>query len=126
MPKKLYEIDPGSESVGSGAGYVVVTTTPNHPGAKMKDHKKTYVYKHNVVMENSLGRNLRKKEHVHHKNENKKDNSPSNLELSTENEHPRHHALNGNPFWKKSPFNKPKKKHKKAMAYNVVAKFLEN
>jgi hypothetical protein len=127
MAKKLlFKIDPGSEVKGTGAGYVVVTTTPDHPGKKMKDHKKTYVYKHNVIMENYIGRVLRpeKGEEVHHKDGNPANNALSNLELSSKEEHPRGHALSDNPFWKKSPLNKPKRKHKKAMVRDILAKFL--
>jgi hypothetical protein len=42
-------------------------------------------------MESILGRRLRSDEIVHHKDENKKNNEPGNLELMTRAEHARHH-----------------------------------
>ena len=45
------------------------------------------VYKHRVVMEKFLCRKLRRDEHVHHKNENRKDNRIENLELVSIAEH---------------------------------------
>lgn len=49
---------------------------------------------HCVVMERMLGRKLKKGEVVHHKDENKKNNKPSNLQLfKNQAEHARHHML---------------------------------
>jgi hypothetical protein len=48
---------------------------------------------HVVVMEKIIGRSLMANECVHHKDENKSNNDPSNLELMTRSEHSRHHAL---------------------------------
>lgn len=67
--------------------YAVV---PSHPNAI----KYGYVLEHRVVMENKIGRLLNENEIVHHLNENKKDNSPNNLELMTNQEHGRHHGAN--------------------------------
>jgi len=122
MSKKLFEIDKGSEVTGTERGVIYVTTTPNHPGTKMKDHDKTYVAIHVVIMENHLGRILRKDEEVHHKDENPKNNALSNLELVTKAEHQREHALKDkrwekNKFWKKSPRTKPGQTRKVAEAF---------
>jgi hypothetical protein len=120
----LFKIDPGSEVTASGTGYIYVTTTPNHPGKKMPDHDKTYVYKHIVLMENHIGRLLKKDEFVHHKDENKANNKMSNLELTTRKEHGKHHVEHGNKFWKHSPRTKPGKK-RKAQALRVASRYLE-
>lgn len=56
---------------------------PDHPHKTVNG----YVLHHRVVMENHLGRKLRFDELVHHKNENKKDNRVSNLEVVTHAEH---------------------------------------
>lgn len=120
MPKKpLFEIDPESEVTGTGDGYIYVTCTPNHPGKKMSDHKKTYVYKHVALMEKKLGRFLTEGEEVHHLDENPKNNTLSNLELRSSEGHAKHHK-----FWKKSPRTKPGQKRKK-MAFNIISKFRE-
>lgn len=54
---------------GEGARYKKVKT----PGGWMHEHR--------YVMEQTLGRKLRPFENVHHKNGNKRDNRPRNLEL---------------------------------------------
>lgn len=46
---------------------------------------------HRVVMEQTLGRPLAKGEIVHHKDGNKLNNDPSNLEVMTQSEHVREH-----------------------------------
>lgn len=120
---KKYKIDPDSEVSGTGTGYVYVTTTPDYTGKgvkKMKDHDKAYVPKSRVIIEQKIKRPMDPdKEEVHHKNENKGDDRPSNLELKTRGEHSKGHATK-NKFWKKSPLNKPKK----ASVQRVVSQFL--
>lgn len=61
---------------------------PQHPNADKNGH----VAMHRAVMENRIGRLLTTDEHVHHINENKKDNEDSNLELLTKSEHAKRHA----------------------------------
>ena len=46
---------------------------------------------HRVVAERKIGRKIRPGEHVHHKNENKLDNRPSNLEVLSAADHRRRH-----------------------------------
>lgn len=50
-------------------------------------------HEHRVVAEEMLGRPLRKGEIVHHKDGNKHNNDPSNLEVMTQSEHMREHGL---------------------------------
>lgn len=57
-------------------GYVLIYM-PEHPRAKSNG----YVREHTVVMEKMIGRCLYPNEQVHHKNANKEDNRPKNLEL---------------------------------------------
>lgn len=62
---------------------------PEHSEADSKG----YVREHRIVMEEKLGRPLRKNELVHHINGDKLDNRPENLEVMTKAEHVSlHHA----------------------------------
>lgn len=92
-------------------GYLYVTTTPPHFfGEKRKDRKKKYVYLHRAVKELEIGRYLKPDEQVDHKDKDKTNNKPSNLEIIIKGEHQKDHVSRGNHFWKKSPKNKPRKK----------------
>ena len=54
-----------------------------------------YVLYHRVLIENKIGRLLRKDEVIHHKDENKMNNSLDNLEIMSAQEHSRLHASRG-------------------------------
>ena len=54
-----------------------------------------YRLEHRVVLEAHLGRPLSKAEHVHHRNGNKTDNRPENLELVSPEGHTKHHWETG-------------------------------
>ena len=55
------------------------------------DGKQRKVLEHRYLMEQQLGRKLDTKEHVHHINGDKLDNTLENLEVMTIAEHNRHH-----------------------------------
>jgi hypothetical protein len=64
----------------------VGNATPNAP-------RTGYIYEHRQVMEQSLGRLLTTREHVHHKNHDRTDNRLENLELMDTSDHAREHIL---------------------------------
>lgn len=66
----------GGRTVASN-GYVLVRVGPEHHLADVRG----YAYEHRVVAEGVIGRRLRRGEQVHHKNGNKQDNRPDNLEV---------------------------------------------
>jgi len=69
---------------------------PDHPFAK----KSGYVLEHRLVMEKMIGRYLFPSEVVHHKDGNRANNSPENLQLFSENrEHLKHELTGRKPKW---------------------------
>lgn len=74
-------------SICKGGGYRYCRTNPPHP---RRNTKGLYPL-HRVLMENKLGRLLESWEIVHHKDENKANDNPENLELLNSSEHARHH-----------------------------------
>ena len=62
---------------------------PNHPNAINGGR---YVAEHRLVLEDKIGRFLTNDEVAHHKNGDKRDNRPENLELMTFSKHSSHHA----------------------------------
>jgi hypothetical protein len=71
----------GNERLSSG-GYIEVYM-PSHPRAR----KNGYIFKHILVMEETLGRLVDPSEEVHHKDENKLNNVPENLEILSKSDH---------------------------------------
>lgn len=72
----------GGRSIASN-GYVLLRVGTDHHLADVRG----YAYEHRVVAEVKIGRRLRDDEEVHHKNENKQDNAPDNLEVVTRPAH---------------------------------------
>jgi len=108
-----FTIVPDSIIKATKDGYYYCQTDPVHPNAEVRsDRKARYIYLHRVKMENKLGRLLDPKtEEVDHKDKDKSNNEPSNLELVLKGEHQKDHVSRGNHFWKKSPRNKAKHKN---------------
>lgn len=67
-------------------GYIAIYCPESPSAMKSKNHK-GYVYEHRLIMERMIGRALVDGEVVHHKNLNRKDNSPENLVLMKDREH---------------------------------------
>ena len=64
-------------------GVYLDAVVPDHPNADSRGRK----YLHHIVVEKKIGRLVRKGEVVHHRNENKRDNSEENLEVLTRGAH---------------------------------------
>jgi hypothetical protein len=77
-----------------GGGYMYCRTEPPHP----KRNAKGLYPLHRVLMENKIGRLLDSGEVVHHRDENKSNDSIDNLELLTNSDHSRHHAPKVDPI----------------------------
>lgn len=80
-------------SICNGGGYKYCRTEPPHP---RRNSKGLYPL-HRVLVENDLGRLLISGEDVHHKDENKKNDDPSNLEVKLKAEHALEHAFERAP-----------------------------
>ena len=74
-------------------GYVAVRVPIDHPHAwgppSLKRFK--YAYEHHIVAMGMIGRPLLQNETVHHKNGDKTDNRPENIEVMDRSEHAVHH-----------------------------------
>ncbi len=69
-------------------------TDPPHP----KRNSNNLYPLHRVVLENRLGRLLTSNEIAHHRDENKNNNNPENLEVKTWSTHSKHHGLERFPL----------------------------
>ncbi|WP_205522805.1 HNH endonuclease signature motif containing protein [Myxococcus eversor] len=76
----------GGRSLASN-GYVLIRVGVGHPAADVRG----YAYEHRLVAEQVLGRPLLEGEQVHHKDGDKQNNAPANLEVLTQHEHRAEH-----------------------------------
>jgi len=72
----------------TSGGYIAVRVPDDHHLRQAHG----YAYEHDIVAEQTLGRRLAKGEVVHHKNGQRDDNRPENLEVATRSDHAREHA----------------------------------
>lgn len=91
----------GVTFTGDGRALCYREWHPN-PTQTRKNKHGCYVLRYRLVMEAKLGRFLEKGEIVHHVNGDSSDDSPDNLQLSTQSEHAKIHGLgaNGNQWIK--------------------------
>jgi hypothetical protein len=93
----------------STRGYAYIRQPGHHRALKSG-----YVKRADLVAEQMIGRPLRDDEVVHHKNHDRLDDSPHNLQVLTESEHMALHARERKAAAQKKP--KPEKAHKPAKA----------
>ena len=125
--KPLFVIDEGSEVKSGSLGYYYCTTTPPHPyGMKLKDRNKVYIYLHRAILELKLGRYLEQHEQAHHIEEDKENNTPSNIELIEKGAHQKQHAKErGLGKYDRTKMKNPNgNAKKKASVRSVVASYL--
>ncbi len=79
------------EAFINSKGYMLIYR-PSHPCAMYHG----YVYEHRLVVEEKIGRFLKIDEEVHHKDDDRLNNHPDNLEIVSEKDHQRLHK-----GWKK-------------------------
>lgn len=76
----------GGRSIASN-GYILLRVGVSHPLADVRG----YAYEHRVVAEKKLGRRLEKGEEVHHRDGNKQNNDPENIDVLRRAEHAKIH-----------------------------------
>ncbi len=74
------------ETFINSKGYMLVYS-PTHPNRMYRG----YVYEHRLVVERVIGRLLQSSEEIHHKDDNRLNNDPCNLEIVSEQDHQRFH-----------------------------------
>lgn len=81
--KRIKEKNPNWKGGRIKSGRYICLYMPEHPNCDVKG----YVKEHRYVMEQIIGRLLEKTESVHHKDGNKYNNLPDNLELLSWRDH---------------------------------------
>lgn len=87
IPMEKHPSWKGGRRINS-SGYVEIRM-PKHHRARGNG----YVFEHILVAENMLGRKLESWEQVHHKDQNKENNHPDNLEILSASEHTKLHSI---------------------------------
>ena len=90
---------------------------PDHPSA----NNRGYVLRYRIVMEQKLGRRLKDKEVVHHKNGNKTDDRIENLELKERGQHTSDHWKSGE-FGTILDYDKIHQLRCQGLGYKLIAK----
>jgi hypothetical protein len=75
-------------------GYVAVRVPPTHRHAWGNGRTRgfAYAYEHILVAEEQIGRPMTPREVAHHRNGQRDDNRPENIEVVTASSHMRHHS----------------------------------
>lgn len=104
-------------------GYVEIYS-PEHPYRRKHT---PYVLEHRLVMEDHIGRYLKREEVVHHRDNDKQNNDISNLELfATNGEHLRQTLKGQCPKWSKDGIRRIKGGHPSRKAYRERLEILRN
>jgi len=74
-------------------GYIRIKIYPDNPYYPMAYQKNGLILEHRLIMAQHLGRLLKSKEFVHHKNGKRDDNRIENLELKLDGQHMKEHSL---------------------------------
>ena len=85
MKKRLGQKRAEYSKSENNKGYIIIRT-------ESPEGKAVWVLEHRYVKSIELGRELQRHECVHHKNGNRKDNSPDNLEIMSAVDHAKLHA----------------------------------
>lgn len=100
------------------AGGRIAVYAPDHPAS----NNRGYILRSRYVMEKKLGRRLDPDEEVHHKNENKYDDDPSNLVVLSKSDHAKLHVEDRKGFGdRKLDYDLLKSLRSKGLGYKKIA-----
>ena len=69
----------------------------DYNGYYVLNHHKQYIKLHRLIMEQHLGRKLKREEHIHHKNGDRLDNRITNMKIVTNSKHISDHRRKHQP-----------------------------